>query len=102
MTNPVIQTLTQQLTEILGPHLRGLWLFGSRARGDARETSDYDVLILVDEKTSDVRERILDVQVDILNKHDALVATILRTENEWHASQGYPLAQNIAREAVRL
>jgi uncharacterized protein len=31
-----------------------------------------------------------------------LVATILRTEDEWRASQGYPLARNIAREAVRL
>ncbi|WP_295430146.1 nucleotidyltransferase domain-containing protein [uncultured Thiodictyon sp.] len=102
MRDPVIQTLRQALSQRLGPHLRGLWLFGSRARGDARETSDYDVLIIVDEKTQDIRDRILDVQVDILDHHDALVATLLRTEDEWRRSQGYPLARNIAREAVRL
>ncbi len=40
--------------------------------------------------------------MDILNKYEALVATILRTEDEWQASQGYPLARNIAREAIPL
>ncbi|MFB1489878.1 MULTISPECIES: nucleotidyltransferase domain-containing protein [unclassified Thiocapsa] len=100
--NPVTQALQQSLAQRLGPHLRGIWLFGSRARGDARETSDYDVLILVDENTQAIRDSILDVQVDILDHHDALVATIVRTEDEWQRSQGYPLAKNIAREAVRL
>jgi len=98
----VTQTLNQLLNQRLGPHLRGVWLYGSRARGDARENSDYDVLILVDEKTQAVRDSILDIQVEILDHYDALVATILRTEDEWERSQGYPLARNIAREAVRL
>jgi hypothetical protein len=38
----------------------------------------------------------------MLDRHDALVATLLRTEDEWQRSQTYPLARNIAREAVRL
>lgn len=101
-SDPVLQTLSQELNRRLGSHLRGLWLFGSRARGDARETSDYDILILVDKKTPDLRNRILDLQVEILDRHEALVATILRTEDEWRGSQGYPLTRNIAREAVRL
>jgi predicted nucleotidyltransferase len=98
----IIQTLQQSLNQRLGSHLRGAWLYGSRARGDARESSDYDVLILVDEKTPAVRDCILDIQVDILDRYDALVATIIRTEDEWLRSQGFPLARNIAREAVRL
>jgi len=98
----VTKTLRESLADRLGPHLREVWLFGSRARGDARENSDYDVLILVDEKTQAVRDRILDVQVEILDRHDALVATILRTEDEWRRSQDYPLARNIAREAIRI
>jgi predicted nucleotidyltransferase len=94
--------LTDQIKKCLGSQLRGLWLFGLRARGDARETSDYDILILVDEKTPEMRERILDVQVDLLDNHDVLVTTVLRTEEEWRRSQDFPLARNIAREAVRL
>ncbi|NCC34412.1 MAG: nucleotidyltransferase domain-containing protein [Chloroflexia bacterium] len=102
MHDPVLQSLTDQIKESLGSRLRGLWLFGSRARGDARESSDYDILILVDEKTPELRERILDIQVDLLDQHDVLVATLLQTENEWRQSQGFPLARNITREAVRL
>ena len=102
MPDPVLQSLANQIRNCIGSQLRGLWLFGSRARSDARETSDYDILILVDEKTPEMRERILDVQVDLMDHHDVLVATVLRTEDEWRHSQGFPLAQNIAREAVRL
>ncbi len=98
----IIATLAAELKQRLGGHLRGLWLFGSRARGDARLNSDYDLLILVDESSAELRDRILDLQVEMLDRHDALVATLLRTEDEWQRSQTYPLARNIAREAVRL
>lgn len=100
--NPVIATLTTELKRRLGVHLRGLWLFGSRARGDARVDSDYDLLVLVDQTSLEVRDRILDLQVEMLDRYDALVATVLRSESEWASSQTYPLARNIAREAVRL
>jgi predicted nucleotidyltransferase len=102
LPDPVITTLSDELKHRLGTHLRGLWLYGSRARGDARATSDYDILIIVDEKTPAMRDRILDLQVDILDRYEALVATLLRTESEWLGNQGSPLALNIAREAVRL
>jgi predicted nucleotidyltransferase len=32
-------------------HPRQVWLFGSRARGDAREDSDWDLLAVVDDST---------------------------------------------------
>jgi len=71
----IIATLAAELKQRLGTHLRGLWLFGSRARGDARLNSDYDLLILVDESSAELRDRILDLQVEMLDRHDALVAT---------------------------
>lgn len=101
-SDPVISTLAEEVKRRLGHHLRGLWLFGSRARGDARETSDYDVLILVDRKTPEIRTQILDIEVEILDRHEALVASLLRSEDEWQRSRGYPLARNIERERVPL
>ena len=100
--DPVITDCAIRLKQALGEHLRELWLYGSRARGEARPGSDYDLLVLLDRDATELRERVLDVQVDMLDRYDALVTTLLHTEDNWRQQQGYPLAINIAREAVRL
>lgn len=101
-SDPVIVDCATQLKQTLGEHLRELWLYGSRARGEARPGSDYDLLVLLDRDATELRERVLDVQVEMLDRHDALVTTLLHTQDDWQHQQGYPLAINIAREAVRL
>ncbi len=56
-TNPdiaiasAIRPLLERIRAVYNP--RQLWLFGSRARGDAREDSDWDFLAVVDDATPD-------------------------------------------------
>jgi len=100
--DPVIQALGPRLREAIGNRLDALWLFGSRARGDARPDSDYDLLVVVDEVSSVVEERILDLQVEMLDRYDALVGVLLRTTQQWRDAQGFPLAENIKREGIQL
>ena len=88
--------------ERLEDRVQSIILFGSRARGDAREHSDYDVVVVVDRRTPEVRAILSDITVEILDRQGALVACLLRDEREWSATRGYPLGMNVAREGIAL
>ena len=47
MKTDILQSITERLREVLPLGAHAI-LFGSRARGDARHDSDWDVLILLD------------------------------------------------------
>lgn len=96
--DPVPATFAQEVRRRLGDRLKEIRLFGSRARGDARSDSDYDMLVIVDSRSPEVRATILDVEVGLIDRYDALVTSIVRTEEEWRHRQGSPLARNIERE----
>lgn len=102
MVDQVIREFAGELRGRLGLSVRRIFLFGSRAREDSREDSDYDMLVVVDRRTPEVRSIILDIESNLMNRYGALVATILRSEEEWHHTQGFPLALNVAREGVSL
>jgi predicted nucleotidyltransferase len=92
----------RMVRERLGPRVLKVVLFGSRARGEGREDSDYDVVVVVDRRSADVREAILAIEVDLMNRHGSLVACLLRDEREWEATRRMPIGLNVAREGVAL
>lgn len=47
MKTDILQSITERLREVLPSGAHAI-LFGSRARGDVRHDSDWDVLILLD------------------------------------------------------
>lgn len=100
--NTVVETFATELRKRLGDRVCQIVLFGSRARGDAREGSDYDMLVVVDQRTSDLRAVVLDVERALMDRYGVLVTTVLRSEEEWKRSQAFPLARNIIREGVAL
>ena len=50
----MLDEIVRRLVDTLAPER--VYLFGSRARGDAREDSDYDLLVTVRERTDEGRE----------------------------------------------
>lgn len=53
------------LEERFGSRLREIVLFGSRARGDAHEESDVDVLVVIDSLTPEERRVVVDLSYDV-------------------------------------
>ena len=90
------------LRDKLGDRLKQVILFGSQARGEAIEGSDYDVVVVVDRRSPEVRELVLDADVEMMNRHETLFAALLYDERQWQEAQDFPLAWNIEREGIRL
>jgi uncharacterized protein len=68
-TDPVLRRFRAALTEIYGERLERVVLFGSRARGEARTDSDYDLAVFLNalpdrwvelDRLADLRVRFLD------------------------------------------
>ena len=86
----------------IGPHLQDVILFGSRARGNADDESDYDILVVVDRCTEQIRETVLDIGVEMMNRHETLFAPLVYDKAQWKHAQDFPLAWNIQDEGIAL
>lgn len=61
----VLERFVERLAETLGPRLRSVWLYGSRARGETpHEESDIDLLVVVDPEQPEDRHTVVGVAVE--------------------------------------
>jgi len=80
-------------------------LFGSRARGDFREDSDWDILILVDDKkiTNALEDKFRDDLYDIELESGQVISTFIYPKDYWSSNLIFsPLYKNVNQERIRL
>jgi predicted nucleotidyltransferase len=75
--DPILKRYRAALGKIYGDRLERVVLFGSRARGDARPDSDYDVAIFLKSLPDRWAEldRLAKLRVDFLDEADAFFDT---------------------------
>ena len=71
----VLKRFRAALEEAYGDRIERVVLFGSRARGDAREDSDYDVAVFLKKmgRFSDELNPLVDIETDILHDTGAVI-----------------------------
>ena len=89
--NEFIYSLENKFPDIL----EGIILYGSRARGDFRDYSDYDFLAIVDQKTEEIEDKILDISVDTLNQFDRITSCLVWEEKDWELKKRFPIGKRI-------
>ena len=84
-----IELFTNVVKQRYGPSLRGLFLFGSRARGDADPFSDVDLAVVVADGVDIARETVpLSAAIyDVLVESGAEVQPWLFRESDWLAPE---------------
>ena len=97
----LMKELKEGLTRIYGDQLKAVYLYGSYARGDYREGSDVDVMILLKNYEDYWKEylRSSDYVSDISLKYDVTVSYILIKEIQWKEADK-PILRNIRREGL--
>ena len=77
-------------------------LFGSRARGDYRQDSDWDFLILLHRHLEPaLKALILERLYDLELSSGEVISSIIHTQSEWAERAVTPIYQIIAKEGIR-
>lgn len=81
------------------------YLFGSRARGENRPDSDWDILILIDNPdiTNEIEDKFRDDLYNLELESGQIISTFIYSKNFWKNRMIFsPLYRNVKREGIRL
>jgi predicted nucleotidyltransferase len=99
-----LQLISQRLKEKLQGKLVIFCVFGSKARGDHDEYSDFDVLVIVKDKTPELEDGIMDVFIEEELKSSIFFTPLIKDFQAFEKERRYntPFYQNIEREGIML
>ncbi len=100
----VIKTFLHRIEAEMGDQLLAVYLFGSRARGDAQPDSDIDLAVLLKESTPEIRKAIHYLAADVWLENGLFISTRVWSQSHWqrHAEIQSRLYRNIQREGIDL
>lgn len=101
-----LEEFKQRVREKFPGRVKQFILFGSRARGDAAEDSDIDVLVLVENRDPELDSELRHLAYAIEKKYDYVFILSVKTVDEttfWSRRAEYnPFYRNVKAEGVEL
>jgi predicted nucleotidyltransferase len=101
-SDPILIRFRAELDALYGERIERVVLFGSRARGDARADSDYDVAVFLKDLTDRWREldRLADLSTDILQDTGKFVHAMAYRAGSY--TERTPLMHEVRKDGVDL
>ena len=100
----LIEEFKRRLPTDIVPHIRQMIMYGSRARGDAEEDSDLDLIALVDKNSLVLEQRLDEIAYNLMWDHDFRPIISLKVFSEERfrsaAAKGYSYYRAIEREGI--
>ena len=101
-TDIIIQELREVIQKEIGTALRDIILFGSRARGDSSPDSDYDILVLVDNETKEIEDKIFNASYEIGWRNNVIITVFVHNKGYFDSKKYEPLFMNIRKEGIHI
>lgn len=81
-----------------------IYLYGSKARGDARKDSDIDVLVIIDSEKKEDDHKVTDISFDIMLKHGVFLSVMVLSKKKWEKYKNMPtsFAFSVQKDAMKL
>lgn len=104
----IMDEIVRRFLDLISPlmeHIKEMYLFGSRCRDDWRPDSDYDILIVLDDKDRMVViDRLYDAVMEILLTTGRLISLKIFTDAEFKRLKSIPtpFIYNVATEGIKL
>jgi predicted nucleotidyltransferase len=102
LTDPALQRFKFALDALYGDRIARVVLFGSRARGDARADSDYDVAVFLNDMEPGMTEhfRLADLGLDFLDATVTNIEALPLPASAMHRRT--PLMYEIGKDGIEL
>lgn len=102
MTNDKTISAIRSLGQKILPVGSSLWLYGSRARGDYHQHSDWDLLLLLDkEKLNDEDFNTLSYPfIELGFEHGEYFSPQMYTKKEWNSLTFLPFYKNVEHDKI--
>jgi len=97
-----VEEFVRRVLERYKDRIESIILFGSVARGEAKENSDIDVLIVVKKEDFRLRRALIGVAFDILLETGKDISVKVLSKNEFEERRNFSFLRNIISEGVKL
>lgn len=97
----LLKELKAMLSRIYGRRLRGVYLYGSAARGEMRPGSDLDIAVILKslQNRGEEIQKISVPRAELSLQYDITISLHFMGEKEWREGQS-PLIENIRTEGI--
>ncbi len=82
-----------------------IYLYGSQARGDAKNLSDWDLLILLNSKkiSFDLETKLMDEFYELELETGEIISPLIYSKTDWVRNHLFtPLYENIKKEGIKI
>ena len=102
----LLNDFVDETRKIFGNLLKDVILYGSYARGDYNENSDFDVMIIADIEENEIMKYTYAVASylgEFLIDHDAVISPVVESHRKYEEYKNViPFLKNVHREGIRL